>query len=636
MFNTNGPQGDLLAISDQDFAVKFLIEKCPPNMMLRELVKNAIEAAEKAEQGNRLVKIFIKKIPELFGETRKLAIWNTGPGMDSAELDKMCDLASSINKEKGLLANYGMGAKVASLVSNSLGMRYRSCKNGEVNEVTLGQKGDNYVKFFVPDPETGEDSYATVLNVTDKVFKEDESLLNRGDWTEVVLYGTVNNQDTVARPYSIDMQEDKQWIATDLYHRFYRIPDGIKISLDDGLHKNTGTQRFKPISIFQKEGSFTKTETVDVGDGIRVHYFYDKSREKSSHNQLFTRALTSSVMGFCSIVFDDEMYDIRKSKKWSPVAPKFGVPFGSKHIFVLVELPRNYHVMPESYRQYLQFTKDARRRVSVEDFAEIVRDNRPNWLIEVINSYTPNDSLSVEDLQRELQNLLNELRIQTHRPKIDNKGIVPVDVVDSPTHSKPIPPQSEPVTPGPTPSEPSPGPIPPNPIPSGAVPKPVPSGSLGVRKSSISKNMEQAPNIHPLRNEEDIKDKNILGKAACYYQETNDLFINMQYLAIEEAENYLKKEFASHEEVEAMPTLAKEWAEKIMLGKVGHAVVFAKAKQLRKEWTPDAVRKALEPESLSLAADGWRDVISKARRSMGAYLKSPPSKFQNQLEHAVV
>lgn len=638
MLRTDKPQGDLLEIGDKDFAVKFLIEKCPPNMMLRELVKNAIEAAEKAEQGNRRIKIFIKKIPELFGDTRKLAIWNTGPGMNGAELNKMCDLASSINKKMGLSANYGMGAKVASLTSNPLGMRYRSCKDGEVNEVTLGQKGGDYVKFFVTDPETGEDSYETVLNVTEKVFAEDKTLFGKGDWTEVVLYGAADNQDTSTYPYNIDEKEDKQWVATNLYHRFYRIPDGVEIYLDDGLHKNTGVQRFKPISTFQKKERFTRAETVDVEGGIRIHYLHDKSREKSSHNQLFTSALTSSVMGFCSLIFDDEMYDVRKSNKWSPVAPMFGIPFGSAHIFILIELPHDYHVMPESYRQFLQFTKGDQRRVCVEDFAKLVHDNRPEWLIEVINSYTPKTSISTEDLQRELQSFLDELRIQTDKPKINNKGVIPADVVNSPTHPKPAPPQSEPVPPGPIPSQPGPEATPPKPAPPGPKPTPTPTPKIpfGVRKASISKKMEQAPRIHLLYKEEDISEKNIVGKAARYYQETNNLFINMQYSAIEEAEYRLKRDFASHEEIEVMHTLAKQWAEDIVKGKVGYAVIFAKAKQLRKEWTPDAVKKALEPESLSLAADSWRDKISRAKRSMGTRLKSPTSKLQEQPEHASV
>lgn len=56
------------------------------------------------------------------------------------------------------------------------------------------------------------------------------------------------------------------------------------------------------------------------------------------------------------------------------------------------------------------------------------------------------------------------------------------------------------------------------------------------------------------------------------------------------------------------------------MGRVGYAVIYAQAKQLIREWTSDDVKKALEPESLSLAADGWRDAVSTAYRSISRRL----------------
>ena len=56
------------------------------------------------------------------------------------------------------------------------------------------------------------------------------------------------------------------------------------------------------------------------------------------------------------------------------------------------------------------------------------------------------------------------------------------------------------------------------------------------------------------------------------------------------------------------------------MGRVGYAVVYAQAKQLIREWTSDDVKKALEPESLSLAADGWRDAVSSAYHSISRRL----------------
>lgn len=76
------------------------------------------------------------------------------------------------------------------------------------------------------------------------------------------------------------------------------------------------------------------------------------------------------------------------------------------------------------------------------------------------------------------------------------------------------------------------------------------------------------------------------------------------------------RKLTTYEDPELVRELSRQWAERIMMGRVGYAVVYAQAKQLIREWTSDDVRKALEPESLSLAADGWRDVISSAYRSI--------------------
>jgi len=99
-----------LDVADEKFLVASLIERCPKTMMIRELMMNALEAARHAPEGQRLVEITAQPIDGV----NKLAIWNTGPGMDAAELLRICNIASSIGKEKGLTGNFGMGAKVAS------------------------------------------------------------------------------------------------------------------------------------------------------------------------------------------------------------------------------------------------------------------------------------------------------------------------------------------------------------------------------------------------------------------------------------------------------------------------------------------------------------------------------------------
>ena len=161
---------DPLTIRDIDFTVARQIEQCPKTMMLRELTMNALEAAGKAPEGKRRVVFKAKRLNET-GDADKLAIWNTGPGMSSEQLDHICDLAASLGKEMAVEGNFGMGAKVASLPSNSLGMRYRSCRDGVVSQVVLGKREGVYGKLIV---ELNDSSHASVIDVTEQVEAEGE------------------------------------------------------------------------------------------------------------------------------------------------------------------------------------------------------------------------------------------------------------------------------------------------------------------------------------------------------------------------------------------------------------------------------------------------------------------------------
>ena len=88
----------------------------------------------------------------------------------------MCDMVASIRKKMGLGDNFGIGAKVAGLASNPLGMRYRSCRGGRVHEVMIGRR-DGVFGRIAP-PNAGE--FASVVDITDKVMDEGGEL--RGDW----------------------------------------------------------------------------------------------------------------------------------------------------------------------------------------------------------------------------------------------------------------------------------------------------------------------------------------------------------------------------------------------------------------------------------------------------------------------
>ncbi len=209
-----------LRVADEGFLVASMIERCPKTMMVRELVRNAIEAAGSAAPGGRRVEIGTALIDGI----AKLRIWNTGTGLTAAELHRMCDIASSIGKPHGLDGNFGMGAKVASLPSNQRGMHYRSCRQGVVHEVVLAKQGGVYGRLI----RNGRD----VADVTALALREGRDL--RCDWTEVVLMGNHEIQDTAADPYCGDPHSPADWLQRALSARFFRLPEGIELILLDG------------------------------------------------------------------------------------------------------------------------------------------------------------------------------------------------------------------------------------------------------------------------------------------------------------------------------------------------------------------------------------------------------------------
>jgi hypothetical protein len=583
-----------LQVADEDFLVASLIERCPKSMMIRELFMNAFEAAQHAPEGRRLVEI--SSLP--MDGVDKLVIWNTGLGMDDRELLKICDIASSLGKEKSLTGNFGMGAKVASLPSNQRGMRYRSCKNGRVHEVIVCKRDGVYGRLRRYDRET--DTWIEVLDVTDIAEQEGRPLGE--DWTEVVLLGNKPEQDTVRDPYNGDPEQDAQWLATYLYHRFYGLPEGVKVTLLKGTNKLDGNRQFEPIPARLRH--FERHETVSLPNGLKIHYLYDAQYNGTGHNKSISGAIASAV-STCGVVYKDELYDVSKGRQWTFEAPVFGVPFGAKHISIHIELPDNFPVVPEAYRQCLQYIGGEQLRLRAKDFEELVRENRPEWLIELIHSFAP-DSQTSDEIRDELQRLLNQLRVRRVSPKVSAQGGTSVTPGAGPASERA---QGVAGEGSESESEPRSKPTDLSVVPTGA------------KRAEMFKNLERAPEIIPLNTDEDIDEKGLKGRAARYVMEAGQLFVNMKYPAVSEMRAQLEAEYAAASDPELMRSLAQQHARDSMILRVGRTVVYALAKQLNKEWDQKALEAASSPESLSMAADNFADAMQNIRRAIGKALR---------------
>jgi hypothetical protein len=587
-----------LQVADEEFIVASLIERCPKTMMIRELMQNALEAARLAPEEQRLVEFSAA----LFDGTPKLVIWNTGPGLDSQELLHICDLASTIGKEMSLTGNFGMGAKVASLPSNQLGMRYRSCKNGCVSEVILCKRDGVYGVLRRLNRETGE--HQEVADVTTLAALDNRPL--NYDWTEVMLHGNDPEQDTVRDPYNGDPAQDTQWLATYLYHRFYRLPNGVKVTLLKGTNKLDSNRQFETIAQ-RVPRFFERSETVPLPNGIKVHYLFDAPYEDSGHNKSIRGAIASAV-STCAIVYKDEMYDLHRGKRWTLDAPIFGISFGARHISIHIELPDNAPVVPEAYRRFLQHKGGEQEPVQSLHFADMVREHRPQWLIDLIRSFSPEAS-SNDEIREELQKLLNHLRVRRVSPKITNSG--PTTVDPGMGAGSDVGGVAGAIRNGIERSEDT------------FRQKPTDLSILptGAKRAELFKNMERAPEIFLLRDDQEIEERELRGRAARYYLDSGYLYVNMQYPAIGEMRAQLELEYPDAHDPDALRSLALQLAERTIILRVGRVVVYALAKQLNKEWNQKAVEIASSPESLSMAADDFLDAMQNARRAIGRALR---------------
>src|SRR3546814_4214727 len=87
-----------IGIADLEFHVRKNIEQCPRGLMLRELIRNAEEAAwlPEEESTGRRIEVRVYRVDEV----NKLAVFNTGRGMDGDELVRATDLSCSIGDRK--------------------------------------------------------------------------------------------------------------------------------------------------------------------------------------------------------------------------------------------------------------------------------------------------------------------------------------------------------------------------------------------------------------------------------------------------------------------------------------------------------------------------------------------------------
>jgi hypothetical protein len=571
------------------FAVTSQISRAPHWTMIRELTMNAIEAASKAE-GDKIVHWTTGQ----YKGVRKAVIWNTGPGMNAAELKRATDLACEVGKTLGLDSNFGVGAKVSSLPNNRIGMRMRSCKNGRVSEIIIGEDPDQgvFVRF---ERDLGGGKVDTVIDVTAVAQKEGRQTTY--DWTEVMLLGNSDEQDTAAKPLASDPSTEKGFIATTLYRRFYRLPEGVKLRLDAIYHRFDSTRTL--VAIGDRYDKFERTESVRVSDiDATIHFLHDPHiGDRSGNRKSASGALGSSTTTLC-LIHKGEMYSVSTGLEWSAAAPRFGIPFGSKELCVHIELDDG-EARPSQYRERL-ISKQTGADLVPEDYAIYVVEYMPEWVKQVVKNAFPRHTEDFSDLQKQLQDLLNKYKVKILGRRIETEG-QPSKVEDAGQHAA-------------AGSGSGGG--------SGATDRlhtprrRVHETPEGATPTALYEMYEKAPQVVMLTSQEEVDEKKLRGKAAEYIQETGVLFINGLYEAVDRTIADLEPEYVGQGDPEVLRALMVTSARKAMAFRVGKATVFALAKRANEDWTEVDMVTALTKESLSIAADNYEESINQVRRAI--------------------
>ncbi|WP_431284640.1 tetratricopeptide repeat protein [Humitalea sp. 24SJ18S-53] len=565
-----------LRIADEAFMVASTIERCPKTMMLRELVVNALEAARSATGAAPQVRISACSV----GDAMKLRLWNTGRGLSPEELLKISDLSSSLFKTVALDGNFGMGAKVASLASNKFGLMYRSCQDGRVSQIVIGQRNGVYGRLRQSAP--GVQGGLEVVDVTALCRAEGEHDLGH-DWTEVILMGNTLDQDTVAAPYADNPPVAADWVMQSLSRRFFRLPEGVELRLDAAV-AGVETVFAPPLGA----AFFDRVERVVTPAGLILHYGFraaDSTRPMPAMNPV----------GLGAVISDGEVYALVEGRRWALEAPTYGFTFAARLCTVLIELPASFGAQPEVYRQFLRFQDGDQRQVHFADFAEAVRAHIPSWLKRIIDAMLPETEDYLQEIKADLQDLMQQLGItDASTPRPVPRGEV------KPPPAKAAPRIEEATAPNDAkPSAPKPPPAPPRP----RLPTP--------------------PEIIIVEDDDALAERGLAGRAARYYRASRQLFVNIRYAAFARLAAELEAEFAQAADQATIALLSHQVTEWVLIRRLTRNLIHSLGKQ-QMGWTAEEAAAVQTPECLSLLLDDYETLKPAARQRMARQLGMEP------------
>jgi hypothetical protein len=367
--------------------------------------------------------------------------------------------------------------------------------------------------------------------------------------------------------------------------------------------------------------SFTRYEAVPLLDGVVVRFGYDPAHpELPNHNASYVDRLSPDT-SFAGLLHNDEFYDFRTGARWTQEAPSFGIGFGARHLSIVVELPPGYAVRAEGYRQFLRYRNGMQDQVRLADFATMVRASRPEWVRELVRSLAPDLDL-IGNVQEQLQTLIVSLGIKRKRPLVRRPpAIDTASTLVKGAAAPAAPPSAAPTSPAKAAATPS--------TPASSSGPPTLSYSADVEGLQVGmiEDFEVLPELFLLRSEQEIADRNLGHRAARFYPDTHQLYINMRYPSALRIADLLVESAPVGVPAAAVREAAQAVADNILVLRLGRALIYGLSKRNAEHgWTDNDKQQVLSSEVLTITADDLHLALPTARGMFVERLALRPGK----------
>jgi hypothetical protein len=299
--------------------IRNLGRDCTPDQYIREFVKNSIEACQRTGLPNRKIVLDMNHGIANKSNIYKLSFIDNGDGMSLEQMTNLLNNLSASGATSNEHANYGVGAKIASLTRNHFGVHYESWKGGDGHSILIryNPKFDVFGIQGFPDGKDGI-MYSRKLDLASKPAIMD------GHGTCVTLFGMTLEQDTMAPPNGMKGDPDS-WLLDYLNRRFFTLPEQIELLVRVGYSKDKTNPKLHYLTKATGFAALAKEQSQAQGElqmeGAKAHWWILKPG--------------ATLVGQTALINQGEVFDVSDAR--SNRLAHFGILVGRNRVMILIE-----------------------------------------------------------------------------------------------------------------------------------------------------------------------------------------------------------------------------------------------------------------------------------------------------------